>query len=145
VPQPSTETLEVFAAEFAHNVLWGSLGALVPPAFDPWSHCIYLVLDKGIPGLWYNIHIASLAVEVSGVVALVVSHLLVCLEGLVAAWYGAWHHSDWLEWDVHVGGGCAVSWKEVSVLELVLNGCCWDQRKGSWAGCDLLFAALVVV
>ena len=117
VPQPSTKTLEVFTTELAHDVLWRSLGPSIAPAFDPWSHGFDFVLDIGIPGLRLNIHVASLAVEVSGVVALVVSHLLVCLEGLVAAWYGAWHRSDWLEWDVHVGGGCAVSWKEVSVLE----------------------------
>jgi hypothetical protein len=107
VPQPSSETLEVFAAELAHNVLWGSLGALVTPAFDPRSHRIDFVLDEGVPGLRFNVDVASLAVEVGGIIALVVSHLLVGIEGLVAAWYGAWHRPDWIEWGVHVGGGCA--------------------------------------
>jgi hypothetical protein len=107
MPQPPTKTLKVFATELADDVLWGSLGASVPPALDPRSHCVHFVLDEGVPGLRFNVHVASLAVEVSGVVALVVSHLLVSIEGLVAAWYGAWHLSDRLEWDVHVGGGCA--------------------------------------
>ena len=113
--QPPTHRLEVLAAELTHNVRRVSFGSSVGSALYPRSHAIDFVLDEGFPV--FAVDVATPAVEVSGVVALVVSHLLVCLEGLVAAWYGAWHRSDWLEWDVHVGGGCAVSWKEVSVLE----------------------------
>lgn len=108
MPQSPTKRLEVFATELAHNVLWESFGTVVPPAFNPWSHGFDLVLDKGVPGLRLNVDVAPLAVEVIGVNALVVSHLLVRVEGLVAAWDRAWHRLDGLKWDVHVGGECVL-------------------------------------
>jgi hypothetical protein len=109
MPQPPAKRLEVFAAKLAHNVLWGSLGTSVPPAFDPWSHGFDFVLDKGVPGLRHNVHIAPLAEEVIGVFVFVVSHLPVRVEGLVAAWDCALHLPDGIEWYVHVGGECVGS------------------------------------
>jgi len=110
VHQSPTKTLEVFATEFTHDVLWRSLGTSVAPTLDPRSHGFDFVLDIGIPGLRLNVHIASLAVEMGWVVAFVVSHQLVCGEGLVAAGDCAWHLSDRIEGDVHVGGECVVRW-----------------------------------
>jgi hypothetical protein len=106
MPQPPAETLEVFAAKLAHNVLGRALGTSVPPAFDPWSHRFNFVLDKGVPGLRHNIHIAPLAEEVIGAFVLVISHLPARVEGLVAAWDCARHLPDGIEWYVHVGGEC---------------------------------------
>jgi len=109
VHQSPTKTLEVFTTELAHDVLWRSLRASIAPALDPRSHGFDFVLDIGIPSLRFDVHIASLAVEVSRVVAFVVSHQLVCGEGLVAAGDCAWHPSDRIEGDVHVGGECVWS------------------------------------
>jgi hypothetical protein len=117
VPQSPAKTLEVFTAELAHNVLWGSLGTSVPPAFDPWSHGFDFVLDKGVPGLRHNVHIAPLAEEVIGVFVFVVSHLPIRVEGLVAAWDCARHLPDGIEWYVHAGGEC--------VGRMLMLGECW--------------------
>jgi len=110
VPQSPSKRLEVFAAKLAHKVLWRTLGPSVLPAFDPWSHGFDFVLDKGSPGLRFNVHITFVTVEVVGVVALVVSHLLVRVEGLVAAFDRARHRPDGIKRHVHVGGRYGESW-----------------------------------
>jgi hypothetical protein len=129
MPQPPTKTLEVFAAELAHDVLWRSLGASVPPAFDPWSHRFHFVFDIGIPGLRFNVHIAPLAEKVSGVFVFVSSHLLGRGEGLVAAGDGARDRPDGVEWYVHFRGECATSWVETFVFEWVFTSFVRNQRR----------------
>ena len=109
MPQPSTETLEVFTTELAHDVLRRSIWTSVPPAFHPWSHGFDFVLDVGIPGLRLNVDVASLAVEVGRVFVFVVAHLPFRVEGLVAAGDCARELPDRIEWNVHVGGECAGS------------------------------------
>jgi hypothetical protein len=118
MPQPPTKALEVFTTELAHNVLRRSFGAPVPPAFDPWSHGFDFVLDKGVPGLRFNVDIAPLAIEVSGVFVFVVSHLPFRVERLVAAGDCAGEVPDRIEWNVHVGGECVESWGEGVVVKV---------------------------
>jgi hypothetical protein len=118
MPQPSTETLEVFTTELAHDVLRRSIWTSVPPAFHPWSHGFDFVLDVGIPGLRFNVDIAPLAIEVGGLFVFVVSHLPVRVERLVAAGDCAGEVPDRIEWNVHIGGECVESWGEGVVVEV---------------------------
>lgn len=82
------KTLEVFAAELAHNVLRQFLlDALF--AFDKRRHLFDLVRYESFPVL--AIDVAFLAVEVVGLVLLVILHALFRAKQLLAPFIGAFH------------------------------------------------------
>ena len=100
--QPPTHGLEVLTAKLTHNVRRASLGSSVGSALNPRSHTFDFVLDQGFPV--FAVDVAPPAIEVSGVVKFVSLHCLLCVEGLEAALYVAWHAFDGLEWHRHLVG-----------------------------------------
>lgn len=76
--QPPAHSLEVHAAELAHDVWRIALRAVLGSAFDPRSHAINFVGNQVGPVI--AIDVALLAIEVGGLVHLVSLHLFLCVE-----------------------------------------------------------------
>jgi hypothetical protein len=100
--QSAAHGLEVFAAKLTHYVWWVSCRSIVGSALKPRRHAVDFVLDQVRPV--FAVDIAFLAVEVSWVVELVTFHLLLRVEGLIAAVDVALDCPDRLEWCNHLGG-----------------------------------------
>lgn len=108
---PPPKTLKVLTAELTHNVLGRFDFRVRHTALQPWLHRIDFVLRERFPV--GAIDVALFAVEVVGVVALVLLHFFEGVEAHFARCDGA---LDWLELAGFVG------FAHVCLSELMLWG-----------------------
>lgn len=83
----STEAFEVHAAELAHDVLRRLILVPVHAAFNPRRHGGHFVQLQLV--VVFTVDVALLAVEMFGVIQLVIFHLLLSIEAFLAVRIGA--------------------------------------------------------